>query len=104
LQGRGERSITDVENFVLKLPDFEYHSQLWSWLEFTLQLRRDAIRVLLSNAGALFKDKLRRFGQANAPEGEALARTASRISKHTSEDYENEDRKAKMLLGKSYRK
>ncbi|PJF16636.1 hypothetical protein PSACC_03557 [Paramicrosporidium saccamoebae] len=79
-------------------------SQLWSWLELTLQLRRDAIRVLLSNAGALFKDKIRRLGQANAPEGEALVRTASRIGQRVSENYEDEDQKAKMLLGKSYRK
>lgn len=47
-------------------------------MEFTLNLRRDCLRVLLGNLGALFKDKLRRLGQANLPEtdeplGERLA-------------------------------
>lgn len=83
-KGRGESSITDVEGFILRLPDFEYHSQILSWLELFLKLRRDSISVVLSNVGALVKDKIKRFGQANVPEtdnGEAgpLARTASRL-------------------------
>lgn len=57
-----------MENFVLKLPDFEYHSQIWSWLELALQLRRDSVGVVVNNVGALLKDKLRRLGQANKPE------------------------------------
>lgn len=81
-KGPGDKSITDVENFILKLPDFEYHSHLWSWLEFTLQLKRDMIKVVLSNVSALLKDKIRRLGQANVPEseGESTRRVLQKLS------------------------
>ena len=36
----------DVDQFTLRLPTFEYSDQTWSWLDFTLQLRRDAIKVI----------------------------------------------------------
>jgi hypothetical protein len=35
--------------------------------------------VVVSNIGALVKDKIRRLGQANVSEEEALQRTASRL-------------------------
>lgn len=56
-------------------------------------MRRDAIRVLLSNAGSLVKDKIRRLGQANVPEGEAneaLARTVSRTLQKPTENSDDE--------------
>lgn len=89
-----------MENFILKLPDFEYHSQIWSWLELTLNLRRDCISVLLSNVGALVRDKIRRFGQANVPESEkpedALKQTAARLGSQIAPERDQDSRDAQV--------
>ena len=112
-KGKGDSSFTDVDNFILRLPDFEYHSQIISWLEFFLKLRRDSISVLLSNAGALVKDKIKKLGQANVSEQENAERPlSSRLSgifnsKQSTIESETgtaEEKKARMLLGKSYHK
>jgi hypothetical protein len=41
---------------------------LVTWRELLLQVRRDAIKVLLKNAGSLLLEKLKRIGQPSLPE------------------------------------
>ncbi len=150
-KSRGDSAFTNVEDFILQVPDIEYHSRLWSWTELIGQLRKDAIRVLASNIGALFKDRIRKWrqpsmaasergGEEAAAGGDAPSR---RMSIRTVEDFdsalfeagddgcdggeaggglsrkashlrvpnrsagpdsqEEKERKARLILGKSYR-
>jgi len=79
------------------------------------------IRVLLSNVGALLKDKFRRLGAANQPESDEAAarvhelkrspsvRSLSSMEKSKDEQNENEnreemERKTRLLFGKAYKK
>lgn len=59
-----------MENFLLKLPSFEYHNELLSWRELLLQVRKDALFVLMRNAGSLVVEKMKRIGQSSLREGE----------------------------------
>jgi hypothetical protein len=52
----------------LRLPSFEYHNELVTWRELLLHVRKDAIKVLLKNAGSLLLEKLKRIGQPSLPE------------------------------------
>ena len=97
-KGRGDSSFLDLDQFTLKLPTFEYGNQTWSWLDFTLQLRRDAIKVVWGNLGSLVKEKFRRLGLPNTPEDNNSEET----TKPASDQYENE-RIRKLLLGKAWR-
>jgi Golgi-body localization protein len=102
----------DIDQFTLKLPTFEYNEKTWSWLDFTLQLRRDAIRVVWGNIGALVREKFRQFGMPNEPETEPSERATPMSVPEAREDREEErkrlmrqrqDAKARLLLGKAYR-
>ena len=59
-----------MENFLLKLPSFEYHNELLTWRELLLQVRKDALFVLMRNAGSLLVEKMKRIGQSSLPEDE----------------------------------
>ena len=59
---------------MLRLPRFEYHNEILSWQEFFLQLRKDAVRVALMNAGSLLKEKIKRLGQSNLSEEQKMQR------------------------------
>lgn len=73
-KGKEGTTLTDIENFMLRLPRFEYHNEILSWEEFFLQLRKDAVRVALMNAGSLLKEKIRRLGQSNLSEEQKMQR------------------------------
>ena len=57
-QGRGERNLEDLHDFVFRMPAIEYRNKTWSNLDLALQLKRDVIRALISHTGALIGNKL----------------------------------------------
>ena len=57
-QGRGERNLEDLHDFVFRMPVIEYRNKTWSNLDLALQLKRDVIRALISHTGALIGNKL----------------------------------------------
>lgn len=44
--------------FPFFLPTLEYRNKTWSWYNFIQEVRRDAIRVIFANTGALFREKI----------------------------------------------
>ena len=55
--GRGERNIEDVHNFVFRMPVLEYRNKTWSNLDLALRLKKDVIRALISHTGAIIGNK-----------------------------------------------
>ena len=56
-KGKGERNIEDVHDFVFHMPALEYRNKTWSNLDLALQLKKDAIRALISHTGAIIGNK-----------------------------------------------
>ena len=56
-QGRGERNIEDLHNFVFRMPVLEYRNKTWSNLDLALHLKRDVIKALISHTGAIIGNK-----------------------------------------------
>ena len=112
-KGSGRSSLLDIDKFILSLPEMEYNNRLWSWPEFFNQLRKDTIIVLLKNAGSLFKDKIRKLGKKNVPEGpednerdEQYLRNLARKNKidvlnNNYETSDERDQKNFLVFGKS---
>ncbi|KAI9816735.1 MAG: hypothetical protein M1826_001733 [Phylliscum demangeonii] len=56
-QGKGERNLEDLHNFVFRMPILEYRNKTWSNLELALRLKRDIIKALISHTGAIIGNK-----------------------------------------------
>lgn len=56
-QGRGERNIEDLHDFVFRMPIIEYRNKTWSNLDLALHLKKDVIRALISHTGAIIGNK-----------------------------------------------
>ncbi|KAI9793891.1 MAG: hypothetical protein M1816_007143 [Peltula sp. TS41687] len=56
-QGRGERNIEDLHDFVFRMPTIEYRNKTWSNLDLALHLKRDVIRALISHIAAIIGNK-----------------------------------------------
>jgi len=56
-KGKGERNITDVHDFVFRLPEIEYRNKTWSNMDLALQIKKDVIRALISHTGAIIGNK-----------------------------------------------
>ncbi|EEH44787.2 uncharacterized protein PADG_01076 [Paracoccidioides brasiliensis Pb18] len=56
-QGKGERNIEDVHDFVFRLPVLEYRNKTWSNLDLALRLKKDVIKALISHTPAILGNK-----------------------------------------------
>jgi hypothetical protein len=74
-QGRGERNIEDLHDFVFRMPVVEYRNKTWSNLDLALHLKRDVVRALISHTGALIGNKLAHH-RAHRPAAAAAAAKA----------------------------
>ncbi|XP_076453404.1 protein hobbit-like isoform X2 [Babylonia areolata] len=77
-KGEKEKNIEDVHDFSFVLPTVEYHNRIWTWFDFFIVMKNVAKRVVLSQA---IKQKLHMR------------------SRQTEGDVQEEQDKAKMLLG-----
>ncbi|XP_013416630.1 protein KIAA0100 [Lingula anatina] len=84
-KGEKEKNIEDVHDFGLTLPTLEYHNQTWTWLDLLMAMKNDSKRVLLSQA---IKQKLH-----------MRSRVAALVDEAPVTDVQQEEDKAKMLLG-----
>lgn len=57
-QGRSERNLEDLHDFVFRMPVVEYRNKTWSNLDLALHLKRDVIKALISHTGAIIGNKL----------------------------------------------
>lgn len=57
-KGHGNRSITDIHEFVIQMPDLEYQNKTWSNLDLAMRLKKDVIKILLQHTGALIGNKI----------------------------------------------
>lgn len=60
-QGAKEKNLEDLYDFVIHMPTLEYRNRTWSWLDFIEQLKKDALKIILSNTPALLGEKLNPF-------------------------------------------
>ena len=63
-QGKGDRNIEDIHNFVFRLPVLEYRNKTWSNLDLALRLKKDVIRALISHAPAILGNKFSNHRQS----------------------------------------
>ncbi|KAF2860005.1 hypothetical protein K470DRAFT_299991 [Piedraia hortae CBS 480.64] len=56
-KGQGKRNLEDVHDLIFRMPTLEYRNKTWSNLDLALQLKKDAIRVLISHAGKIVGNK-----------------------------------------------
>ncbi|PSS12956.1 hypothetical protein M430DRAFT_106096 [Amorphotheca resinae ATCC 22711] len=91
-KGKGERNITDVHNFVFRLPMIEYRNKTWSNLDLALALKKDVIRALISHTGAIIGNKFSKH-RPNATQQHRLRELAnsSTLLAPSNYDYDSSD-------------
>ncbi|KAJ3347141.1 hypothetical protein HDU83_002347 [Entophlyctis luteolus] len=57
-KGAQKKNIEDLNMFTFLMPTLEYRNRTWTWQDLFGQLKRDAIKAVLQNSGALVRDKL----------------------------------------------
>ncbi|KAI9229330.1 MAG: golgi-body localization protein domain-containing protein [Piptocephalis tieghemiana] len=57
-QGKKTKNFTDIRGFVFDFPTLKYQNKTWSWLDLTLQIKKDLYWSALSHTGSLMKEKL----------------------------------------------
>lgn len=109
-KGEGGGKLIDIENFSLKIPDFRYNALVMSPRKLAMKILWDAVGPIAGNVGALIRDKIQRIGKQMKPDSsaieenddqEVLLEVAPVVKDETQED---RDRKAWLLLGKSFSK
>ena len=52
-------NIIDVHNLALTIPSLSYRDKIWSAEDFVLRLRKDVIKMILSNSGKIISNKFK---------------------------------------------
>ncbi|KAK6192150.1 hypothetical protein SNE40_003678 [Patella caerulea] len=80
-KGEKDKNIEDVHDFSFVLPTLEQHNRIWTWFDLLMAMKNHSKRILLSQA---IKQKLHMKSRADEP---------------PLTDVQQEEDKAKMLLG-----
>lgn len=100
-KGQGTRNLTDIHEFVIRIPDLTYKNEMWSNLDLALHLKRDVVKILFQHTGALIGNKLtkHRKKRHSQPLGQMSSysrftsldqlRTSDRISEVPEESHSN---------------
>ncbi|XP_053278445.1 bridge-like lipid transfer protein family member 2 isoform X1 [Pleuronectes platessa] len=91
---KGEKSSVDWKDLNLVLPCLEYHNNTWTWLDFAMAVKRDSRKALVAQ---MIKEKLRLKPAA----GSDLRGKASEGKSDNSLQQQEEDEKARLLIGLS---
>lgn len=59
-KGGGAKSVLDIHEFTLALPDIVYENKTWTNMDAVLHLKRDVTKILLRHTGSLLGNKLKR--------------------------------------------
>ncbi|KAI8807606.1 golgi-body localization protein domain-containing protein [Cladochytrium replicatum] len=62
-KGLKDKNFEDLHNFSFKMPTLEYRNKTWTWYDFLNQVKRDAVKAVLANSGALIREKLMSHGK-----------------------------------------
>ncbi|KAI9334430.1 golgi-body localization protein domain-containing protein [Obelidium mucronatum] len=57
-KGAKEKNIEDLNMFTFLMPTMEYRNKTWAWQDFFSALKKDAIKAVIHNSGALVQQKL----------------------------------------------
>ncbi|KAI8818444.1 golgi-body localization protein domain-containing protein [Fimicolochytrium jonesii] len=57
-RGSKEKNIEDLYMFAFKMPTLEFRNKTWTWLDFLDAVKKEALRAVLANTGALVREKL----------------------------------------------
>lgn len=95
-KGSKSKNIEDINNFNLILPTIEYHNQTWTWLDVLMAIKNESQRRLLSQA---VKQKLHIRPSFLMSKQILKEEPAEPMSPTAKEIEEEEDRKARLLLG-----
>nr|XP_046245424.1 protein KIAA0100-like [Scatophagus argus] len=91
---KGEKSSVDWKDLNLVLPCLEYHNNTWTWLDFAMAVKRDSRKALVAQ---MIKEKLR----LKPASGSDLRGKASEGKSDNSLQQQEEDEKARLLIGLS---
>ncbi|XP_029922551.1 protein KIAA0100 isoform X2 [Myripristis murdjan] len=91
---KGEKSSVDWKDLNLVLPCLEYHNNTWTWLDFAMAVKRDSRKALVAQ---MIKEKLR----LKPASGTDLRMKTSEGKSDNSLQQQEEDEKAKLLIGLS---
>lgn len=91
---KGEKSSVDWKDLNLVLPCLEYHNNTWTWLDFAMAVKRDSRKALVAQ---MIKEKLR----LKPAVGSDVRGKASEVKTDTSLQQQEEDEKARLLIGLS---
>lgn len=95
-KGSKSKNIEDINNFSLILPTIEYHNQTWTWLDVLMAIKNESQRRLLSQA---VKQKLHIRPSFLMSKQVLKEEPTDPMSPTAKELEEEEDRKARLLLG-----
>ncbi|CAB4069456.1 Protein KIAA0100 [Lepeophtheirus salmonis] len=89
-KGEKEKNrISDLTNFVLHVPNIEYHNVTWTWLDLFLAIKSQSKESLISQ---LIKEKLKLRQRVGGSVGGVAGASHD-------DGQDNDDEKAKLLLG-----
>lgn len=69
--------------FPFHMPTLEYRNKTWSWYDFIEALKKDAVRVIFANTGALVREKIfqqKRKTVAGGPGNSSLGQQIDNVS------------------------
>ncbi|KAJ3185044.1 hypothetical protein HDU87_002610 [Geranomyces variabilis] len=72
-RGSKEKNIEDLFMFAFKMPTLEFRNKTWTWLDFLDAVKKEALRAVLANTGALVREKLFQKRRTNAAQAEHAA-------------------------------
>ncbi|KAJ3150997.1 hypothetical protein HDU86_006253 [Geranomyces michiganensis] len=74
-RGSKEKNIEDLFMFAFKMPTLEFRNKTWTWLDFLDAVKKEALRAVLANTGALVREKLFQKRKTSAAQVEQGADT-----------------------------
>lgn len=59
-KGEGAKTVLDLHEFVLTIPEIQYENKTWTNMEAVLHIKKDLTRILLRHSGSLLGNKFKR--------------------------------------------
>lgn len=59
-KGEGSKTLLDIHEFTMTLPDIQYENKTWSNMDIVLRLKKDVTKILLHHTGKLIGNKFKR--------------------------------------------
>lgn len=93
-KGEGSRSLLDIHEFVLNLPEIKYSNKTWSNMDLVLRLKKDVTKILLNHTGSLIGNKFKKHN-IKSKRGQGLHQITNYVSFMSVDDLINSEEKNK---------